>query len=111
MPIRTYLERTKCWRKGDHDQLLLSFRQPHGAVTTSSIARWLKLGMAESGIDTQKFKAHSTRGAAVSKARAQGLSVEQILERADWVRASTFRRFYHRGLGSGAFEFQSKVLA
>ena len=67
--------------------------------------------MAEAGIDTQKFKAHSTRGAAVSKARAQGLSVEQILERADWARASTFRRFYHRGLESGALEFQSKALA
>ena len=109
--LRTYLERTKCWRKGDHDQLLLSFRQPHSAVTTSSIARWLKVVMVEAGIDTQKFKAHSTRGAAVSKARAQGLSVEQILERADWARASTFRRFYHRGLESGALEFQSKVLA
>ena len=78
MPIRTYLERTKCWRKGDHDQLLLSFRQPHGAVTTSSIARWLKLGMAESGIDTQKFKAHSTRGQQCQRPEPKGYQLNRF---------------------------------
>ena len=52
--------------------------------------------MTAAGIDTDKYKAHSTRSAATSKAKAVGLSVSDIIAQANWSRASTFSRFYDR---------------
>ena len=42
------------------------------------------------------FSAHSTRGAAASKAVAAGISVDTVLRAGHWASASTFRKFYHR---------------
>ena len=39
------------------------------------------------------FSGHSTRGASTSAASAAGMSVEVILESADWASAGTFERF------------------
>jgi hypothetical protein len=111
--VRKYLARTKPLRKVEKQksQLLLSFVKPHKAVHKCTIARWLKLTMQETGIDTSVYKAHSTRMASVSKAKAQGLSTEQIMHRANWSRAATFHRFYHREtVDSGTSGYQNKVL-
>ena len=51
--------------------------------------------MKESGIDSM-FKAHSTRGAAASKAASSGVKVDSILQTAHWARESTFTKFYRR---------------
>ena len=107
--LRVYLERTTPLRKpgAEGDRLLISFRQPHGALASSSVARWIKTQLQESGIDVNKYQAHSTRSAATSKAKTQGLQTSQILARANWTRAQTFRRFYHKALTD---DFQDKVL-
>lgn len=55
------------------------------------------------------FSAHSTRSAAVSKAKAVGVSTADILKAADWGSASTFSRFYHRPVSSSQFGY--RVLA
>lgn len=52
------------------------------------------------------YTGHSTRGASTSAADAAGLSVELILEAADWASAQTFERFYHREQSSGFFPRQ-----
>ena len=68
--------------------------------------------MAKAGIDTSKYKAHSTRAAAGSKAKAQGLSTEQIVKKANWSNARTFYRFYHKEVNTVTVdEFQSSVLS
>jgi len=103
--IREYLERTKDLRKSD--QLLVSFQTPHRAITTSTIARWLRLCMEGAGVDTTTYSAHSVRGAATSKAQVRGLSTGQILQKANWKRASTFRRFYLRSISDN---FQRAIL-
>ena len=64
-PVRSlnlYVERTRTLR-GDTEQLFISFIKPHHAVTSSTIARWLKQIMELAGIDTSVFKAHSVRSA------------------------------------------------
>ena len=67
--------------------------------------------MRSAGIDVGKYKAHSTRAAATSKARQLGLSVEQIVERANWARATTFHRFYDKEVKAATAKcFQDKVL-
>ena len=105
--IRAYIARTHS-RRGGYKQLLISFVKPHKPIVSASIARWLLTLMQLAGIDTDKYKAHSTRGAATSKARRLGISVQEIMDRACWARESTFMRFYYRE--SEANTFQSKVL-
>ena len=110
--LECYIERTDEWRvEPDQQQLFLAIVKPHKAVATCTISRWLKTLMAMSGIDTNKFKAHSTRAASTSKAKAQGLSTEQIIKHANWSKSATFCRFYHKDVEQQASdEFQSKVL-
>lgn len=105
--IRRYIARTETVRR-HHNQLLISFQKPHNPIATCSVARWIKDVLAKSNIDTTVFKAHSTRGAATSKATNLGLSANQIMEKANWQHASTFRRFYYRECSD---EFQKAVLS
>ena len=74
----------------------LSWIGKHLPVSSSSIARWLKTCLSESGIDTSIFKAHSVRSASSSKAAASGITTADILQAADWSSESTFEKFYHR---------------
>ena len=98
--LNAYLERTSRFRDRKdgwtRSQLLLSFVEPHKPVVSCTVAGWLLKLMAEAGIDTGKFKAHSTRGASTSKAAALGLSCKEILSMAKWKNKSTFVKHYHR---------------
>ena len=47
--------------------------------------------MSAAGVDTTIFKPHSARSASTSKAADQGFSIKDILESANWSRATTFR--------------------
>ena len=110
--ISCYLDRSKAWRAGaDKTQLLLSYIRPHTEVVPCTIAGWLVELMKQSGIDTSEFRAHSTRGASTSKAKAKGLSCQEILAMANWKKESTFRRHYLREIASeSAGSFQAVVL-
>ena len=98
--LEAYIIATQALRDTDNKktQLLISFKSPHEPVTTSTIARWLRTLMEDAGIDTSKYKAHSTRSAATSKAKVQGLSTHQILQAANWSNAGTFLRFYNKNI-------------
>ena len=117
--LLVYLDRTKIFRERNdgarRNQVLLSFVEPHKAVVPCTIAGWLIKIMTEAGIDTQAFKAHSTRGAATSKAAAMGLSCKEILNMAKWKRQSTFTKHYHKKIVAQAKnctrKFESVVLA
>ena len=74
-------------------QLFVSLRKPHNPAT---IAHWLKTLLSDAGVDTEIFKAHSTRAAASSTAKCAGASTADILKMAGWSRSSTFERFYHK---------------
>jgi len=63
--------------------LFLSWIGKHDPVTSSTIAQWLKTCLQEAGIDTGVFKAHSTRGAATSKAVWSGVTTSDVLQAAD----------------------------
>ena len=93
---------------GDDQPLFLSYTKPHKPVTAQRIAHWIKDLLAEAGVDTKVFKAHSVRGASTSAAMAKGVSISDILQTADWSRESTFKRFYYRTTGSN--EFARRIL-
>ena len=96
--LEAYIVATQALRdtESKQTQLLISYTSPHNPVSTSTIARWLRSVMENAGIDTNKYKAHSTRSAATSKAKARGMSVQQIMQAANWSNARTFLRFYNK---------------
>ena len=86
-----YLDRSKTWRAGvEKPKLLLSYIRPQTEVVPCTITGWLVELMKQSGIDTSEFRAHSTRGASTSMAKAKGLSCQEILAMAHWKKDPPF---------------------
>ena len=65
--LRVYREKTTPLRHGE-TRVFISFIKPHKAVTSSTIARWLRVTLEEAGINSSIFGAYSTRGASASAA-------------------------------------------
>ena len=108
--LKIYEERTAFFHDSSgENRVFCSFIGKHGPVTSSTIARWLKTCLQKAGIDTSKFKAHSTRAAAATKAAMSGLTVDKIMKAADWSSEGVFQKFYYRPQHSG--KFGSAVLA
>ena len=103
-----YIDRTKSCRKSR--KLLVSYCS-FKAVCSSTIARWLKSVLEQSGIDTSVFKAHSFRSASVSAALFHGCSIKEILKTADWSSAKNFYKFYFRDTGVQNLNFAEAVLS
>jgi len=102
--VRAYILRTATWRDtAAKHKLLLGTVPPHNPVKACTVANWLKKLMAAAGIDVEKYKAHSTRAAAASKAKAGGMSVGDILKLANWSRSRTFARYYEREANDNKF--------
>ena len=93
--LKYYVIKTKGHRKSS--KLFVSFKT-YKKVTTSTLARWLKIVLQNSGIDISHFKAHSYRSASTSAADRAGLSVANIMKTANWSSAKTFRKFYHKNI-------------
>ena len=91
---KKYLELTKPLRQSD--SLFVSVRKPYKAVSAETVGRWLKSVLSEAGINTEIFKAHSTRAASVSKAFSKGVDIEFIKRTAGWTPNSrVFATFYN----------------
>ena len=100
--VTTYMARTLTFRikavrqgKPKPNQLFLSHKTGL-PVARNTISRWLKEVMSLAGIDTTYFKAHSTRGAGVSKAKSRGANPNQLILQGDWTNVSTFEKHYDR---------------
>ena len=65
--LKEYLSRTASL-KGKHSQLFISYVKPFSPVSRNTISRRVKTVMQRAGIDTTKFKPHSTRAASTSAA-------------------------------------------
>ena len=92
--ITHYLENTKELRITD--QLIISYKKPHNAVTTHTISRWSKVILGKAAIDIAKYLSHSTRSASTSKAKIERLSLNEINKASGWKETSTFRHFYDK---------------
>lgn len=97
--LKLYINQTASMRRDSNkDLLFVGSNKPHNPVSSSKIGRWVKDQLKVAGIDTDKFSAHSVRGAAASKAAANGLPIQSILNQGHWARESTFARFYKRSV-------------
>ncbi|KAK6046411.1 site-specific recombinase, phage integrase family [Cooperia oncophora] len=94
--IKDYINRTILYRNQVRT-LFMSVNRPHKSVTSTTIARWLREVLKNSGID-DRFKAHSTRAASTTFSKRQGLSSKAIMEAANWApNGTTFEKFYYKG--------------
>ena len=66
--------------------------------------------MGSAGIDTAKYKAHSTRAASTSAAKDSDLIVAAILNQAVWSNEKTFSKFYNKPMDGGR-TFSQAVLS
>ena len=93
--ITRYLERTANVRKGN-TPLLLSYIAPFCLISRATLAHWTINALSLAGIDSAKYKPHSTRGAAASEARAMGANINAIMTNASWKDARLFAVFYNK---------------
>lgn len=100
--LSSYLEATSSYRTSENtNHLFLTTRKPIHNACSSTISRWIKDIMSESGVNTEIFSAHSTRHASTSAAQRQGLSIDLIKKCAGWSGDSlVFAKFYNRPLTS-----------
>ena len=100
--LKAYERRTECIRSGV-SKLFIATIKPHRAVSSSTIARWLRRLLEVAGVDTSIFTAHSVRGASSSKASNMGISTNDILTAADWSSESVFNKFYYKSTQDPSF--------
>lgn len=56
----------------------------------------MKTVLTDSGIDTSRFKPHSTRAASTSTANNTSVSFDDIFHTAGWCSESTFAKYYKK---------------
>ena len=93
--IKRYLLETKELRHSDGG-FFISFKPPHKAVTSTTIARWVVNVLKEAGINVSVFSAHSTRSPASSKASDKDLNLAETSKAAGWSNVKTFAMFYKK---------------
>lgn len=93
-----YLEKTKSLR-GPIKSLFVSVTKPYKEISTQTLGRWVKTILHKSGVDTDRFSAHSTRHAATSAASRKGVNFDTIRLSAGWSKNSKmFAQVYNRPL-------------
>ena len=93
--IKRYLLETEELRHSEGG-FFISFKPPHKAVTSITIARWVVNDLKEAGVVVSVFSAHSTRSAASSKTGVKNIHLAEISEAAVWSNAKTFEMFHKK---------------
>ena len=99
--LKEYISRTESLRSSS--SLVISYVKPHGKVSAPTVSRWMVSMMSKAGLDTEKYKAHSTRAASTTKAAERGVSFAQLQKCANWTNETTFQKFYYRPRMSSSF--------
>lgn len=84
--------------RGSNTQLLLSFVKPFQPVKRDTIARWTIQTLDLAGIDTKKYRSHSTRGASASATRKAGIRLNLIMKHAGWRCEQSFAKHYNKNI-------------
>lgn len=94
--LTEYLNRTAKIRETESPYVFISTIKPQHRVSRDTISRWVKLAMANSGIDTDMFRSHSTRAAASSAALRKDVPIHAIMTAAGWKSEETFIVFNNK---------------
>lgn len=94
--VRAYIARTRSYRK--FDQLLLITRSPYTPASRDTVSRWTRQVLHYSGVDTDNYSSHSTRGATTSMASMLGIDINVLMRQASWKNADTFAKYYNKSI-------------
>ena len=94
--VEEYIKTTKNLRSPTAKKLFVIFRRPHSDCTDDTLGRWTKAVLEKVGISTTP---HKIRSAATSQAIQEGISLDTIMEKANWTSCQTFKNHYWRPIG------------
>ncbi|KAG1042029.1 hypothetical protein G6F43_011982 [Rhizopus delemar] len=95
-----FIEKSKHLRQNlpeEHTLFLAYIQNPDkvDSVSDSTVASWVQKIMAQAGVDTTKYKAHSIRSASSTKAVEKGAAIQQVKLHANWnLSSNTFEKHY-----------------
>jgi hypothetical protein len=89
--LEEYLNRTSY--QGRCDSLFLTTTVPYGPAAKGTIKRWVLSVLSEAGVQGTPG---STRAAAASYSLARNISLNTVMDAADWSRSTTLFRHYMR---------------
>ena len=82
--------------RGSSRQLVLSYKAPFHAVGRDTVSRWVVRTLEVAGIDVNKYKSHSTRGAGTSAAVSLGITANVLLKYGSWKSEKSMARHYRK---------------
>ena len=106
--LKMYLKKTQYVRS--YSLLLLSFARPHKPISRDTLSRWTLHILSLAGLDTNKYKSHSTRGASTSAAKRLGVPINIIMRQASWRSVSSFAKYYNKRLEGETAQMQEVML-
>ena len=106
--LKVYLNRTQFYRS--YSGLLLSYVRPFKPISRDTLSRWTLHVMTLAGIDTNKYKSHSTRGASASAAKRLGVPINVIMKQASWRSVQSFAHYYDKRLEDETLDMQETLL-
>ena len=106
--LKQYTARTQPIRATYNTKLLISYAKPHKPISNSTVGKWAKSVLKDSGIDTGTFSSNSTRPASTSYGAQTGLTLAEILKAGGWTNAQTFAKHYHKPIEGN---FRASILS
>ena len=94
--LKQYIARTQSIRATYDTKLLISYAKPHKPISNSTVGKWARSVLKDSGIDTGTFSGNSARPASTSYGAQAGLTLAEILKAGGWTNAQTFAKHYHK---------------
>ena len=94
--LKQYIACTKSVQATHDTKLLISYAKRHQPVSNSTVGKWSKSVLKDSGIDTGTFSGNSARPASTSYVALTGLTVAEIPKAGGWTNAQTFAKHYHK---------------
>ena len=107
--LKCYIKKTQDIRK-EEKQLLISYVSPHHGIGRDTLARWTLSVLSMAGINTLKYRSHSTRGASASAARACGVNLNTLMKHAGWKSQDLFAKFYNKRIDRDPLPVQNILL-
>ena len=94
----SYLKRQRLPVNDDVKELVVSYGKQHQPAGSDTLSRWIKDELKLSGVDIKVFTAHSCRSASVSKAKVNGVGINEIIKKRCWKSESIFKNFYDKDI-------------
>ena len=98
LSLKDYLVRIAPLHTLNAKNMFIQLRKPYKSVSSQTLACWIMSIKADAGVNTTKFRQHSTRSASAAwlESGTKKMSVAQICRQAQWSNlTTTYRKFYH----------------